>query len=226
MGFEKYASIWRVFQLGFPENSKIQEDVVSSSDVSLWFWTNRLRHQTVNSSPEGCTSEFTVIASGHAIAIWFLVRSSSYNFPTLCWKKRIYAHVQLRKILLTVDAGVILFVFNSIAREYSNFSHDILEVILLGLWFTLFSIEIELEGHCIPSMSLLLILTGTVSTLHAMPASEKEAKYDFGDPSRTDCEKWKLFSKELLHLLMNTHGTAWRSCRPMDYRRQRGFSWW
>jgi hypothetical protein len=58
-----------------------------------------------------------------------------------------------------------------------------------------------------------------------MPTSEKEAKYDFGDPSRTDFEKWKLFSKELLHLLMNTHGTAWRSCRPMDYRRQRGFSW-
>ena len=41
--------------------------------------------------------------------------------------------MQLRKILLTVDAGVILFVFNSIAREYSNFSPDILEVILLGL---------------------------------------------------------------------------------------------
>ena len=48
-------------------------------------------------------------------------------------KKRIYAHVQLRKILLTVDAAVILFVFNSIAREYSNFLHDILEVILLTL---------------------------------------------------------------------------------------------
>ena len=144
----------------------------------------------------------------------------------LWWKKRIYSHVQFRKILLTVDAGVILFVFNSIAREYSNFSRDILEVILLTLWFTLCSIAIELEGHCIPSLSLLLILTGTVWTLHTMPASEKEVTYDFGDPSRTDCEKWTLFSKELLHLLMNTHGTAWHSYWPMDYRRQREFSWW
>ena len=60
---------------------------------------------------------------------WFGVHLTIF---LLC-VKRIYADVQVRKILLTVDAGVILFVFNSIAREYSNFSHDILEVILLGL---------------------------------------------------------------------------------------------
>ena len=39
-----------------------------------------------------------------------------------------------------------------------------------------------------------------------MPATEKELKFDFSDASRTDSQKWKLYVKDLSHLVMNTHG--------------------
>ena len=39
-----------------------------------------------------------------------------------------------------------------------------------------------------------------------MPATEKELKFDFSDSSKTDSQKWKLFVKDLLYLVMNTHG--------------------
>ena len=39
-----------------------------------------------------------------------------------------------------------------------------------------------------------------------MPATEKELKFDFSDASRTDSQKWKVFVKDLSHLVMNTHG--------------------
>ena len=39
-----------------------------------------------------------------------------------------------------------------------------------------------------------------------MPATEKELKFDFSDPSRTDSQKWKMYAKELSYLVMNTHG--------------------
>jgi hypothetical protein len=50
-------------------------------------------------------------------------------------------------------------------------------------------------------------LIGIARTLvHNMSPTEKELKYDFSDVSRTDSQKWKLFSKDLSHLVMNTHG--------------------
>ena len=39
-----------------------------------------------------------------------------------------------------------------------------------------------------------------------MSATEKELKFDFSDASRTDSQKWKLYVKDLSHLVMNTHG--------------------
>ena len=38
-----------------------------------------------------------------------------------------------------------------------------------------------------------------------MSATEKELKFDFSDSSRTDSQKWKVFVKDLLYLVMNTH---------------------
>jgi hypothetical protein len=39
-----------------------------------------------------------------------------------------------------------------------------------------------------------------------MSATDKGPKYDFSDVSKTDSQKWKLFSKDLSHHVMNTHG--------------------
>ncbi len=39
-----------------------------------------------------------------------------------------------------------------------------------------------------------------------MSATEKELKFDFSDSSKIDSQKWKLFVKDLLYLVMNTNG--------------------
>ncbi len=39
-----------------------------------------------------------------------------------------------------------------------------------------------------------------------MSVTDKGPKYDFSDVSKTDSQKWKLFSKDLSHHVMNTHG--------------------
>ena len=39
-----------------------------------------------------------------------------------------------------------------------------------------------------------------------MSVTEKDLKYDFSDVSRTVSQKWKLYSKDLSHHVMNTRG--------------------
>ena len=109
MGFWKLPQFEEYFISDSQKSFSEFKTTFSSSDVSLWFWTNRCK-----------TSDCKLVTwwlyswiYGHCFGTrnCNLVLGSEFilQFPTLCWKKRIYAYVMFIFVKFFLRSMLVLF---------------------------------------------------------------------------------------------------------------------